>query len=65
MIELLCANCDVWFHKPCIEYELENLVPFMLNYIFICKNCSPTGHEDFNKNPASKLLFSIHWFIVY
>lgn len=29
----------------------------MVNYIFVCKNCSPTGLESFKKNPAGKFLF--------
>jgi len=28
----------------------------MVNYIFVCKNCSPTGLESFKKNPASKCI---------
>jgi len=55
--ELLCANCNTWFHKTCIEFELGELVPFMVNYIFICKNCSSTGLESFRKYPASKHSF--------
>lgn len=54
IIELLCANCNRWYHESCIGYQLGKLVPFMTNYIFVCKNCSPTGLESFKKNPASK-----------
>ncbi|KAF5276969.1 hypothetical protein FQR65_LT16109 [Abscondita terminalis] len=50
--ELLCANCNKWFHESCISYQLGKLVPFMSNYIFFCKNCSPTGLETFKKNQA-------------
>ncbi|XP_043481338.1 set1/Ash2 histone methyltransferase complex subunit ASH2 [Leptopilina heterotoma] len=50
--ELLCASCARWFHESCIGYQLGKLVPFMLNYIFMCKNCSPTGLESFKKNLA-------------
>ncbi|KAL1122272.1 hypothetical protein AAG570_003677 [Ranatra chinensis] len=52
IIELLCANCNRWFHESCIGYQLGKLVPFMMNYIFVCKNCSSTGLESFKKNPA-------------
>ncbi|CAH1725860.1 set1/Ash2 histone methyltransferase complex subunit ASH2 [Aphis gossypii] len=52
IIELLCANCNRWYHESCIGYQLGKLVPFMVNYIFVCKNCSPTGLESFKKNPA-------------
>ncbi|CAH1407698.1 unnamed protein product [Nezara viridula] len=51
IIELLCANCNRWFHESCIGYQLGKLVPFMLNYVFVCKNCSNTGLESFKKNP--------------
>lgn len=49
IIELLCASCSRWFHESCIGYQLGKLVPFMMNYIFMCKNCSPTGLESFKK----------------
>ncbi|CAH1102432.1 unnamed protein product [Psylliodes chrysocephalus] len=52
IIELLCANCNRWFHESCIGYQLGKLVPFMSNYIFLCKNCSPTGLESFKKSQA-------------
>lgn len=50
--ELLCASCSKWFHESCIGYQLGNIVPFMMNYVFMCKNCSPTGLESFKKNQA-------------
>ncbi|XP_043276432.1 set1/Ash2 histone methyltransferase complex subunit ASH2 [Venturia canescens] len=50
--ELLCASCSRWFHESCIGYQLGNIVPFMMNYVFMCKNCSPTGLENFKKNQA-------------
>ena len=53
--ELLCASCNRWYHESCIGYQLGKLVPFMTNYLFICKNCSPTGLETFKKNQARKL----------
>ncbi|KAF5276970.1 hypothetical protein FQR65_LT16110 [Abscondita terminalis] len=52
IIELLCANCNRWFHESCISYQLGKLVPFLSNYIFLCKNCSPTGLESFKKSQA-------------
>ncbi|CAG5041371.1 unnamed protein product [Parnassius apollo] len=52
IVELLCASCSRWFHESCIGYQLGKLVPFMTNYLFICKNCSPTGLETFKKNQA-------------
>ncbi|KAK9884606.1 hypothetical protein WA026_007446 [Henosepilachna vigintioctopunctata] len=50
--ELLCANCNRWYHESCIGYQLGKLVPFLSNYIFLCKNCSPTGLESFRKCQA-------------
>lgn len=52
IVELLCASCSRWFHESCIGYQLGKLVPFMMNYVFFCKNCSPTGLESFKKNQA-------------
>ncbi|XP_069680550.1 set1/Ash2 histone methyltransferase complex subunit ASH2 [Periplaneta americana] len=52
IVELLCANCLRWYHESCIGYQLGKLVPFMMNYFFLCKNCSPTGLESFKKNQA-------------
>ncbi|XP_065199771.1 set1/Ash2 histone methyltransferase complex subunit ASH2 [Planococcus citri] len=53
IVELLCANCNRWFHESCIGYQLGKLVPFMLNYVFLCKNCSPSGLEIFKKNQST------------
>ncbi|XP_046613675.1 set1/Ash2 histone methyltransferase complex subunit ASH2 isoform X1 [Neodiprion virginianus] len=52
IVELLCASCSRWYHESCIGYQLGKLVPFMMNYVFMCKNCSPTGLESFKKNQA-------------
>ncbi|XP_022910633.1 set1/Ash2 histone methyltransferase complex subunit ASH2 [Onthophagus taurus] len=52
IVELLCANCHRWFHESCIGYQLGKLVPFLCNYVFLCKNCSPTGLENFKKSQA-------------
>lgn len=54
IVELLCANCSRWYHESCIGYQLGKLVPFLANYIFLCKNCSPTGLESFKKSQARK-----------
>lgn len=53
IVELLCATCNRWFHESCIGFQLGRLIPFATNYIFICKNCSPTGLESFRKSQAS------------
>ncbi|KAF4517988.1 hypothetical protein B566_EDAN008823 [Ephemera danica] len=51
--ELLCASCSRWYHESCIGYQLGKLVPFMMNYVFLCKNCSSTGLENFKKSQAA------------
>lgn len=60
--ELLCASCSKWFHESCIGYQLGKLVPFMMNYVFMCKNCSQTGLESFKKNQARELVFFYFFF---
>ncbi|XP_045467544.1 set1/Ash2 histone methyltransferase complex subunit ASH2 [Harmonia axyridis] len=50
--ELLCANCNRWFHESCIGYQMGKLVPFLTNYVFLCKNCSPSNLESFRKTQA-------------
>ncbi|XP_018013745.1 set1/Ash2 histone methyltransferase complex subunit ASH2 [Hyalella azteca] len=50
--ELMCQLCGSWFHESCISYQLGQLVPFMLNYSFTCKTCSPSGVEQFKKAQA-------------
>ncbi|XP_004530954.1 set1/Ash2 histone methyltransferase complex subunit ASH2 isoform X4 [Ceratitis capitata] len=53
IVELLCANCSRWFHESCIGYQLGKLVPFISNYVFVCKNCSQSGLEVFRKSQAT------------
>ncbi|XP_017486461.1 PREDICTED: set1/Ash2 histone methyltransferase complex subunit ASH2 isoform X3 [Rhagoletis zephyria] len=53
IVELLCANCSRWFHESCIGYQLGKLVPFITNYVFVCKNCSQSGLEVFRKSQAT------------
>lgn len=55
ILELLCVTCNRWFHESCIGFQLGKLIPFSTNYIFVCKNCSPTGLESFRKSQASML----------
>lgn len=54
ILELLCVTCNRWFHESCIGFQFGKLIPFATNYIFICKNCSPSGLESFRKSQASK-----------
>ncbi|XP_017849432.1 set1/Ash2 histone methyltransferase complex subunit ASH2 isoform X2 [Drosophila busckii] len=55
VVELLCATCSRWIHETCITYQLGKvkLLPFISNYIFVCKNCSATGLESFRKSQAT------------
>ncbi|KAG4068241.1 hypothetical protein HA402_007761 [Bradysia odoriphaga] len=53
ILELLCVTCNRWFHESCIGFQLGKLIPFSTNYIFVCKNCSPTGLESFRKTQAT------------
>lgn len=55
IVELLCQQCTKFFHESCIGYQLGKLLPFSMNYSFVCKNCSPTGLETYRKSQASKL----------
>lgn len=65
IVELLCANCARWFHESCIGYQLGKLVPFLFNYVFHCKNCSPTGLEMFRKSQAREFFDStLQWFLL-
>lgn len=55
IIILGCTIIALFFYLftlcPLINsYQLGKLVPFMMNYVFLCKNCSPTGLESFKKN---------------
>ncbi|KAH8265089.1 hypothetical protein KR044_003516 [Drosophila immigrans] len=56
VMELLCATCSRWIHESCITYQFGKgkILPFITNYIFVCKNCSGAGHESFRKSQASK-----------
>ncbi|KAH8397720.1 hypothetical protein KR215_010587 [Drosophila sulfurigaster] len=55
IIELLCATCSRWIHETCITHQFgkARILPFITNYIFVCKNCSGAGQESFRKNQAT------------
>ncbi|XP_017140670.1 set1/Ash2 histone methyltransferase complex subunit ASH2 isoform X1 [Drosophila miranda] len=55
LVELLCATCSRWVHESCVSYQLGKgkLLPFITNYVFVCKNCSATGLENFRKSQAT------------
>lgn len=54
IVELLCQQCSKFYHESCIGYQLGKLLPFSMNYTFVCKNCSATGLETYRKSQASK-----------
>ncbi|XP_041364541.1 set1/Ash2 histone methyltransferase complex subunit ASH2-like [Gigantopelta aegis] len=52
-VELQCSTCIKWFHSECVSCFIGKCIPFMANYHFCCKNCSPNGMESFQKKPAT------------
>ncbi|OWF50318.1 set1/Ash2 histone methyltransferase complex subunit ASH2-like isoform X1 [Mizuhopecten yessoensis] len=52
-VELQCGFCYKWFHSDCIGCYIGTCIPFMTNYQFSCKQCSPNGLEYFNRKQAS------------
>uniref|UniRef100_T1INU9 B30.2/SPRY domain-containing protein n=1 Tax=Strigamia maritima TaxID=126957 RepID=T1INU9_STRMM len=52
-VELQCGSCFNWFHEKCVSVMTGKCVPFMTNYSFCCKMCSPTGIESFTKKQAN------------
>lgn len=51
-VELQCGSCLKWFHADCIGCYLGQCIPFMTNYQFSCKMCSPNSLETFNRKQA-------------
>ncbi|XP_060079632.1 set1/Ash2 histone methyltransferase complex subunit ASH2-like, partial [Ylistrum balloti] len=52
-VELQCGFCYKWFHSECIGCYIGTCIPFMTNYQFSCKQCSPNSLEYFNRKQAS------------
>ncbi|XP_062574579.1 set1/Ash2 histone methyltransferase complex subunit ASH2-like, partial [Saccostrea cucullata] len=52
-VELQCGFCYRWFHQECITCQLGTAIPFMTNYQFTCRGCSPTSLENFSKKVSS------------
>uniref|UniRef100_A0AC34QCP0 B30.2/SPRY domain-containing protein n=1 Tax=Panagrolaimus sp. JU765 TaxID=591449 RepID=A0AC34QCP0_9BILA len=45
-LELQCSICRKWFHQRCFKDLLEFYgLPFMVCYVFKCKDCSPDSKE--------------------
>lgn len=51
-VELQCGSCLRWFHADCIGCYLGQCIPFMTNYQYSCKMCSPNSLETFNRKQA-------------
>ncbi|XP_064457594.1 set1/Ash2 histone methyltransferase complex subunit ASH2-like [Ornithodoros turicata] len=49
IVELQCIACLKWFHDTCLSLPIGKCVPFMTNYTFSCKQCNPSGTENFTK----------------
>ncbi|KAL3104448.1 hypothetical protein niasHT_025951 [Heterodera trifolii] len=45
-LEVHCALCKRWFHQNCFQ-DLKDFggLPFMVSYVFHCRNCSSDGRE--------------------
>nr|XP_011432333.1 set1/Ash2 histone methyltransferase complex subunit ASH2 isoform X1 [Crassostrea gigas] len=52
-VEIQCGFCFRWFHQDCIGCYLGTAIPFMTNYQFACRGCSPNGLENFTKKVSS------------
>lgn len=53
-LEVHCSGCKRWFHQECFK-DLDNFggLPFMVSYIFQCKNCSPDKKEKWHTKNTS------------
>ncbi|KAL3875354.1 hypothetical protein ACJMK2_033311 [Sinanodonta woodiana] len=52
-VEIQCSVCSNWFHAECTSCYIGTCIPFMCNYVYSCRRCSPSGLESFNKKQAS------------
>uniref|UniRef100_A0A914I702 B30.2/SPRY domain-containing protein n=1 Tax=Globodera rostochiensis TaxID=31243 RepID=A0A914I702_GLORO len=53
-LEVHCALCKRWFHQNCFQ-DLKDFggLPFMVSYVFHCRNCSSDGHEKWTIKSAT------------
>lgn len=49
-VDVQCSRCSNFFHGRCIKLDMGPVVPFMTNYHFACRNCSPTQSESFTRS---------------
>jgi Set1/Ash2 histone methyltransferase complex subunit ASH2 len=45
-VEVQCCLCLRFCHQDCISVPTGPMLPFMINYQFLCKDCSPTKPEE-------------------
>ena len=48
-VDVQCIKCFNYFHGRCIKLNLGPVVPFMSNYLFVCRNCAQNGTEVFSR----------------
>ncbi|KAL1920179.1 uncharacterized protein VTP21DRAFT_1325 [Calcarisporiella thermophila] len=48
-LELQCQSCLNWFHDDCLSVSLGPVLPFITNYRFVCRMCSPSHEESFER----------------
>ncbi|KAK6185121.1 hypothetical protein SNE40_007425 [Patella caerulea] len=51
--EIQCTLCLRWFHVNCVDGVNGVCLPFITNYQFCCKTCSPTAIDKFQRKQAS------------
>ncbi|ESO89813.1 hypothetical protein LOTGIDRAFT_218660 [Lottia gigantea] len=52
--EIQCSICLRWFHVDCVNANFNGAcLPFITNYQFCCKLCSPTAIDKFQRKQAS------------
>lgn len=47
-LELNCSGCKRWIHKTCFRNLKLDGLPFMVSYVFICKDCSQERREKWS-----------------
>ncbi|CAF3447966.1 unnamed protein product [Rotaria socialis] len=45
-VEIQCCLCLRFFHQDCVSVTTGPMLPFMTNYHFLCKECSPNKPEE-------------------
>ncbi|KAJ1974293.1 transcription factor, contains a PHD finger motif [Dimargaris verticillata] len=50
---LQCNQCFNWFHERCIRVPLGPVVPFITNYLFVCRRCVSFNRPMAPPSPAT------------